>query len=173
MLRHRIYQRNTDLTDPHKGDCLAACVATVLGLTLDDVPNFCSAEGDWWGQFQLWLSRYNLVAIEVVASFAELAAARKPLPIANLTDGTPVILTGSSPRGDWNHSVVAIYEATAATADMPARASFLYVHDPHPAAGDDPHKWLVGLPTQMLVFGLLNPSKHLALVRKTTNLSLQ
>lgn len=43
---NKVYQR---IDDPRRGDCWKCCIATILGLDYDDVPNFVEFEGDrWW-----------------------------------------------------------------------------------------------------------------------------
>jgi len=155
----RVYQRHTDLSEPHKGDCFAACVATVLGLTLDEVPNFCSSSGDWWAELQAWLCDRGLQAIEIQIPFEEIIREGRKLPIGRLVVDTPVILSGKSPRGDWNHSIVGLYDEQPTDTPGEFKAGFVYYHDPNPDAGEDPTKWLVGMPIQILVFGLANPKR--------------
>lgn len=115
-----LHQRHTDITTPEKGDCFATCIAMVLDLPQDDVPNFCSSGVNWWWRFQGWLEERGLVSIEVNLP---------PPPWRNLgalTPGVPVIITGKSPRGDWLHSVVAMTRG---------EEGFELLHDPHPEGG--------------------------------------
>jgi hypothetical protein len=44
------------------GDCFAACVASILELPINAVPNFPSEDGDetWWHSWQEWLKPRNL-----------------------------------------------------------------------------------------------------------------
>jgi len=135
----QLYQRHTDTSDPTKGDCFATCVAMILGLQQDEVPNFCGIATDWWPGFQKWLEERHLVAIEVNLP---------PPPWKNLgalTPGVPVILTGKSPRGDWLHSIVGMTRWDE---------GFEILYDPHPAGGgfDGPLK-------HVLFFAALRPDK--------------
>jgi hypothetical protein len=46
------------------GNCLAACVATLLELPLTDVPNFCAEHGDgWFPHFCRWLQERDHAAL--------------------------------------------------------------------------------------------------------------
>ena len=87
-----------------EGNCLAACVATLLDLSIDDVPHF-GADG-WAEQLTRWLRPRGLYALHF------------SLP----SDWHPrglYILAGQSPRGDFLHAVV-------------ARGGDV-IHDPHPS----------------------------------------
>ena len=93
------------------GNCFSACVASLLELSIEDVPYFMGDEPagepfDWFGGFLSWLRGYGLWAI--------------PLPIVNgwRPEGL-YILSGKSPRGDFDHSVVA--------------RGLEVIHDPHPS----------------------------------------
>ena len=105
-----------------KGNCYAACLATILELPLESVPNFCAMKGDWMDQANQWLSRCDL------ALWEQSLAADGSIPGWNaLTPGMPVIVSGKSPRGDFFHAVVGVY------ARLPdGRHSLEYIHDPHP-----------------------------------------
>jgi len=49
------------------GDCFQACVASVLELQLEDVPDFCNvySEDEWFLKFCSWLNQYGMTAIMV------------------------------------------------------------------------------------------------------------
>jgi hypothetical protein len=89
-----------------EGNCFPACVATILHLSIEDVPSFCAKGDGWFQDFQDWLRRHGLYAV-----------------MLKHEDGwSPdgfYILSGKSPRGDFLHAVV------AQGADI--------VHDPHPS----------------------------------------
>jgi hypothetical protein len=34
-----------------EGNCLPTCVASILEINIEDVPNFVTLEGDWWEHF--------------------------------------------------------------------------------------------------------------------------
>ena len=95
------------------GDCLRACVASVLDLELTAVPNFMDAnEGDewedaWYDEFVKFLLLRGLFPVYMSPNEAEL----------NGVYGYHLI-QGKSPRGDYDHVVVGLN----------GRA----VHDPYP-----------------------------------------
>jgi RNase P/RNase MRP subunit p29 len=88
-----------------EGDCFNACVASLLELPLAEVPHFCSHD-DWWSYFNGWLEARGLYAINF-----QLTNNWRPEGL--------YILNGRSPRGTYNHSVVALRDRV--------------VHDPHPS----------------------------------------
>jgi hypothetical protein len=85
------------------GNCFSACVASILDLTIDDVPYFMDVE-DWIAKFARWLDRYDLYPVTF-----KVGPEWHPAGL--------YILGGKSSRGD--HAVV-------------ARAREI-VHDPHPS----------------------------------------
>lgn len=129
----RISQANTDHKQPGEGmpgDCLRAAVASLLGMGRLDVPHFAAIdfgveEGDvpeggnrrhaWWWAMLGW-------AASLQPSFDVIPCHGDRWPDPDRTDD-PLkgcyILSGRSPRGPWNHSVV-------------ARAGEV-VWDPHPS----------------------------------------
>ena len=86
---------------PPHGNCLAACMASVLELSLDEVPN--PTGSDWIDVWIVWLRPrgfgLTLVGCPDEPDQMELFKARY---MPGYT-----ILTGQSPRGDWLHAVVA------------------------------------------------------------------
>lgn len=88
-----------------EGNCFSACVASILHLPLGDVPPFCKYE-DWWERLNAWLRTRGFYAM-----------------VLRYSDDMPPngfhILSGKSPRGDFQHSVVA--------------RGIEIVHDPHPS----------------------------------------
>jgi hypothetical protein len=114
MIR-QLRQKHLDVTDPEQGDCFKTCVAMILDIDPELVPNFCAyGKEKWWRIFQDWLEQIHLTAIEVNIS---------KQPLCWTVGGTPCIVSGKSPRGDWLHSVVA--------ASMEER-DYEYLFDPHP-----------------------------------------
>lgn len=114
MIR-QLRQQHLDITQPEKGDCFKTCVAMILDLPEEAVPNFCAAPRDkWWREFQEWLEARHLTAIEVNI---------RKQPLCWTTGGTPCIVSGKSPCGDWLHSVVAV---------SLAERDYEYLYDPHP-----------------------------------------
>lgn len=87
-----------------QGNCLAACVASLLGCSLADVCDF--SEKGWLDELTAWLAPRGLYAVCFKTE----------------TDWRPpglYILGGKSPRGDFLHAVI-------------ARGTTV-VHDPHPS----------------------------------------
>lgn len=96
------------------GDCFAACVATLLGLPLAEIPNFCApeqldADGRWWPNFRAWCAARGLEAVCL------LAADQPPGAVPDFD----AIGSGPSPRGAFLHATV-------------WRNGRLW-HDPHPS----------------------------------------
>lgn len=96
----------TTFGSPH-GDCLPACLASILHLSIADVPRICEAGEGWLARLADWLRPRGL---------APLLLAGGPPP--NLGD-TLCIVSGASPRGPWLHATV-------------WRGRHM-VHDPHPS----------------------------------------
>lgn len=97
---------------PGKGNCWAACIASILGVPLETVPNFCggASKEHWWSETQHWLSCCGLTMLEMDVS-------RRPQDFSTLFD-CYWIANGKSPRFDCLHSVVYCGDKM--------------VHDPHP-----------------------------------------
>ena len=87
------------------GNCFAACVASILNVSLASVPNFCASE-DWWQRFVHWLDQRELTAIRVDGEPTWLP------------DGALAIVSGPSDRG--------LMHATVWRGQT-------MVHDPHPS----------------------------------------
>jgi hypothetical protein len=120
-------------TEPGRGDCVAACVASVLEIPLAEVPNFRLASAPWTA-LQEWLAGRNLFAIKVVADRMLF----HPMPM------TFCILTGRSPRRDIGHAVVG----------QQTECDWHVVHDPHPDRSG-----LKGEPEWVIFFGVLQPER--------------
>lgn len=102
-------------TSGPEGNCFQACVASILELPLEQVPNFCQVyPGDWLKYLRRWLFQYDLCPVCVVVS--PECQADAALPLAFLPQ-THYILSGKSPRGKHLHAIVAYGEDLA--------------HDPH------------------------------------------
>jgi hypothetical protein len=89
------------------GNCLQACVASVLEMPLERVPHFVLFD-DWIGEFDSFLARFGLTSLTLDAH--------------QVNEWKPVgfhLIGGKSPRGDFWHSVV------GHNGEM--------VHDPHPS----------------------------------------
>eukprot|EP01063_Lacrimia_lanifica_P031487 TRINITY_DN51_c1_g2_i1.p3 TRINITY_DN51_c1_g2~~TRINITY_DN51_c1_g2_i1.p3 ORF type:complete len:137 (+),score=34.10 TRINITY_DN51_c1_g2_i1:385-795(+) len=111
--------RQTDFS-PGTGNALQACVATILDLDLDAVPNFITAEGGY------------LAAINAFVATKGLAFWKLPIPqdgplpwVTSAGSSVPCVVAGKSPRGDFKHCVV----GTIVGHDP---AGITFAHDPHP-----------------------------------------
>lgn len=106
----------TKMTPP-EGNCFAACIASILELSLDEVPNY-SQEGEWWVKWNRWLALRGLYLIEF-----EVKEGKGEEYLQGFH-----IITGKSYSGDWNHSVVGFCGTI--------------VHDPNPTKrGIRSHQW--------------------------------
>jgi len=101
------------------GNCFQACVASVLNLALDDVPDFCNLYKDnWWNMFVDWLLMRGYTAVLVDARGKKYADWFGP--------GSVAIVTGESPRNsDLDHSIVVYCTNTGRKKH----------HDPAPCGG--------------------------------------
>lgn len=90
--------------EPPLGDCFRACIASILDLEIDDVPNFNEHGDDWWCAFGKWLASRGMVAFEVwIPDGGDQSWCST---VDKLTD-VFAIVTFDSPRGDWLHCAVA------------------------------------------------------------------
>ena len=111
---------------PPKGDCWAACVATILEQTWEElagVRHAYAAEAVRWnesgqptGEFD-----WNLIyrALHLIGVHPAWVVVHPPWEQSFPKVRGYSIISGKSPRGDWLHSVVALDGVT--------------VHDPHPS----------------------------------------
>lgn len=95
----------TTFGDPG-GDCFSACVASLMHLTIDQVPYFMG-DTDWYARFEKWLAAYALYPLCLVS-----------FQYDERFHGF-YIMGGKSPRGNFQHSVIA--------------KRGMIVHDPHPS----------------------------------------
>ena len=89
------------------GNCFPACVASILELPLEEIPNFCAYE-NWYEKANEWLNKRDL-CIVLIRGYDQDRAGLPCICIA----------TGKSPRGDFLHCVV--------------WKEGRIVHDPHPS----------------------------------------
>lgn len=108
------------------GDCFRACIASIFELSLCDVPHFVQlgsvphakggelrdGQSHWWFYLTDWLRERDLVFFDLPYD----GNSDEFLQALGYT-----IITGLSPRGEWDHCVVG-YRGEI-------------VHDPHPAGG--------------------------------------
>jgi hypothetical protein len=83
--------------DKGNGNCWAACLASILELPIEEVPDF-KQQKDFYGDTVRWLNEQNLTLVQV-----QLAGPHWPF---FFNGQVYTILSGHSPRGDWMHSVV-------------------------------------------------------------------
>lgn len=88
-----------------RGNCLQACVASILGVSLSAVPNFHDCPEGFWGGFYRFMESNGYIAFETTANFHGIEAYH--------------IVNGRSPRGAGNHACVGF--------------DGKIVHDPHPS----------------------------------------
>lgn len=130
---HRVFQ--TILEAPH-GNALQACVASILALPLDDVPNFVTSD-DYWKAMLAHAELHGLGLVKV-----PLVDGRLPFPT---TPATLCIARGASPRGPHGHVIVATVASDGTSLEP--------VHDPFPAGG-----FLVGPVQWAAVYTAREPS---------------
>jgi len=113
-LPKRVHQ---DDFSPGRGNALQACVASIFGLSLNDVPNFITMPEGYEAAIKKFCLQQNrdgkCIKIKIDGS-------------SNIPDeynGMICVLRGKSPRGDFGHVVVA---------HNIANGRFDMVHDPHP-----------------------------------------
>lgn len=94
-----------------KGNCFAACVATIFGLPIDAVPHFME-EPDWWSAFRSWLHQ----ELDYDALFIPLSSINGAEWLRDIV--APCIVSGPADRG-LDHATV-----------WDRGAPF---HDPHPS----------------------------------------
>ena len=120
-------------SDPpeEQGNCLAACLASIFELTLDEVPDFGEHldNGTWFTILQQWLSKRNLYmftwTLESGYPLGIHMLATKSTYLANPDDGHLVVIDNGR-----------------------------IVHNPNKLAASE------GEPEQFWVFAVLDPSKQ-------------
>lgn len=120
------------------GNCLQACLASLLDVNLEDVPNFAAIEGDvseWFLAMVGWLGDRGL-GVWVYYTEGQPQWYGSP--------GTLGIISAKSPRGDFQHSVIGYL-----TED-----GWQLEHDPHPSReGTDGHA------TEIWIIHALDPAR--------------
>ena len=121
-------------------NCFRACVATILGLPIDDVPTACDGATWDWDAFQDWLATRGLQAIEVgFGGGGTIYPVRRPVRC---------IVSGYSPRKclTGRHAVVG---------SLLGLEGFELEHDPNPAT-----QWLDDEPTHATFFVPISVVPH-------------
>ena len=110
--------KQTDFT-PNKGNALQACIATVLAVHLEDVPNFIAQDGDIYDFLRSFLATKGLGFMKITLNDEGC------LPFAPGAATVGCLLAGQSPRGSHKHVVVA---------EIPPNSiKPVPVFDPHPS----------------------------------------
>lgn len=94
-----------------RGNCFAACIASILEMPLEEVPHFCN-HADWRGAANAWLKRFDLFYVD----FLLPGDMRDEL----VSDWGYHVISGMGPRG-IRHSVVGL--------------AGKMVYDPYPGGG--------------------------------------
>lgn len=122
-----------DIFGPELGNCWAACIASILELTLSEVPNF-GASGKWFSETWNWLLDRGMASIYDGPG----SGIQRP--------NCYHIVSGKSPRGDWGHACVSLGTEL--------------VHDPHPSraflAGPVEDSWVI-VPREIIRIGSVKP----------------
>jgi hypothetical protein len=87
-----------DVFGEGKGNCWAACIASLLDLPLSEVPNFCGEperNDNWFKDTDEWLKQrgYRIIGFEGATGIS-------------MGEGAYALVTGPSPRGNFSHVVV-------------------------------------------------------------------
>lgn len=82
---------------PPNGNCMAACIASILEMPLDDVPNYHGE--DWYDHYQAWLHERGMCLIR----WEHVDSADHYNALAAIGYA---ILNARSPRGNYGHAVV-------------------------------------------------------------------
>ena len=147
----RIHQTRCNGTN---GNCFAACVASMLDLELDQVPDISAADEntDWWAQ---WIEWWTANGINFLFWDSDSCKG------VDLSPGTLVMVGGLSPRAvkeglEYHHVIVAEYKLLE-----DGRRYYDYIHDPRPGSRIQAAKhWLVGDPIDFLVLYRTQPPNN-------------
>lgn len=96
------------------GNCMAACLASILELPIEAVPNFCDAgpdDTDYWNACRAWLRQFGLGIITLTFT--------SPAQWMQLRLSGYHIVSGPSPRLEGMHHATVWHKGKLA-------------HDPHP-----------------------------------------
>jgi hypothetical protein len=80
------------------GNCFQACMASLLELPLEEVPDFMAAD-PWWPAMEAWLAPRGLYPVGLLCEGQDSRDGWVPRGLH--------ILGGRSPRGDFDHVVIA------------------------------------------------------------------
>lgn len=105
----------------HHGNCFAACLASILDMAIEDVPEMSCDE-----QFEImlaWLWERGLTAVEL--NFRPRAQFPHVFSGFGLKGTGLAIASGKSPRGNFDHAVVVAVDHNIQQVQ--------FIHDPHPS----------------------------------------
>lgn len=117
------------------GNCMSACLASILELPIEAVPNFCEAgpdDSDYWNACRAWLRQFGLGIITL--SFTS------PAQWQHLRLSGYHIVSGPSPRIEGMHHATVWHKGALA-------------HDPHPEGGG------IVAPEDMCMLYLVDPAR--------------
>jgi hypothetical protein len=135
----------TDLTR-EGGNCFSACLASMLEISIDEVPTFKTDDaGYWWDKVQEWLATRGYFGIDVGLS-------GQPIQLSALPHGVVAILSGQSfVYPDRHHSIIG---QVIRSEKHPEIIMWKYLHDPNPSG-----KMIDGQPTTITFIGSLELHK--------------
>lgn len=107
--------------DGNPGDCLRACVASLLGEPYDTVPHF-ARHHSWWDYMRRWARARG-------GDFACLDATNVRDSLINTPPGMLIIGSGPSPRGPFRHVVIVDLDLQLVHDPHPSRAGLIHVDD--------------------------------------------
>jgi hypothetical protein len=94
-----------------EGNCFVACLASILEISIEKIPEYKDGNGIWYKKYRKWLNQWGLDLIALTDWSGE---AKEYIPLVF------AIVSGISPRG-LSHSVVYFGHEM--------------IHDPHPEGG--------------------------------------
>lgn len=139
-------RQDQTLIDTTLGDCMRACVATITGIAIEDVPNFVDPSIPWADHMGAWLHRQGFGLIEAYAD-------RTPKAY-NWLGLEGMVAMASVPSQAFEGCTHAIVVGWRQHPEYEAALEVYVVHDPNPnnAPYEDVEKlvdglrWIVALP---------------------------
>lgn len=105
-----------DSSPSERGNCDAACVSTITGIPLDEIPPYQEhGENGWFEERQKFLKSRGLFSVIFDARFLSSEN-------SHIFPNGLCIAVGPAPRGDWNHAVVGCV----------TDGKLKLIHDPYP-----------------------------------------
>lgn len=95
----------------NRGNCMSACLASLLELNVDDVPCFMrDYKSKWYEEVQKWLGQRGLMLLRILMPVDAKGDARGFVSSEDYRfQALPeclCMITGKSPRGEFLHTVV-------------------------------------------------------------------